>query len=52
MLGAADAMIRLEMREDAKVVLGQIMQKYPKSGAAPKAKAKLAELNRKPAPKK
>jgi tol-pal system protein YbgF len=44
MLGAADAMLRLEMKDDAISVLRQLVEKYPKSEAAAKAKARLAEL--------
>jgi tol-pal system protein YbgF len=50
MLGAADSMLRLEMRDDAKAVLQQLVERYPKSGAAKDAKARLAELA--PAPSK
>lgn len=51
MLGAADAMVRLEMKEDAASVLRQLLDRYPKSDAAPKAKARLAELAPPPPPK-
>jgi tol-pal system protein YbgF len=44
MLGAADSMLRLEMADDAKAVLQQLVSKYPKSKAASKAKQRLAEL--------
>jgi TolA-binding protein len=44
MLGAADAMIQLGMKDEAKAVLGQLVEKYPKTPAASKAKARLAEL--------
>jgi TolA-binding protein len=49
MLGAAEAMLRLEMREDATSVLHQLVERYPKSDAAAKAKARLAELAPPPA---
>jgi TolA-binding protein len=67
MLGAAESMLRLEMRDDAVSVLRQFVEKYPKSDAAAKARARLAELTppekkappqktkatgKKPAPKK
>ena len=44
MLGAADAMLKLDMRDDAKAVLQQLLSKYPKAKAAAKAKDRLAEL--------
>jgi TolA-binding protein len=44
MLGAADAMLKLDMRDDAKSVLQQLLAKYPKAKAAAKAKDRLAEL--------
>lgn len=44
MLGAADSMLKLEMSEDAKAVLQQLLSKYPKSKAASAAKQRLAEL--------
>jgi TolA-binding protein len=44
MLGAAESMLRLEMKDDAVAVLGQITEKYPKSDAAKTAKARLEEL--------
>jgi TolA-binding protein len=52
MLGAADAMVRLEMKDDAVSVLRQLVEKYPKSDAAAKAKARLAELAPPPPPEK
>jgi TolA-binding protein len=56
MLGAADAMVELGMKDEAKAVLGQLVQKYPKAPAAAKAKARLSELSQPPpkpaAPKK
>ncbi len=63
MLGAADAMIRLDMKDDARAVLRQLVEKYPKHKAAAKAKERIAELappqappaaaeKKKPAPKK
>jgi TolA-binding protein len=44
MVGAAEAMIRLEMKDEAKALLEQVVAKYPRTGAATRAKAKLAEL--------
>ncbi|HTN52772.1 MAG TPA: tetratricopeptide repeat protein [Anaeromyxobacter sp.] len=45
MLGMADAMLQLdELKKDAPTVLKELVGKYPKSPAAAKAKAKLAEL--------
>jgi tol-pal system protein YbgF len=44
MLGAADAMLKLDMRDDAKSVLQQLLAKYPKAKAAAKAKDRLADL--------
>lgn len=44
MLGAADSMLKLDMAEDAKAVLQQLVSKYPKSKAASAAKQRLAEL--------
>jgi tol-pal system protein YbgF len=44
MLGAADSMLRLEMKDDAASVLRQLVDRYPKSDAASKAKARLADL--------
>lgn len=44
MLGAADSMIMLDMRDDAKAVLQQLIAKYPKHRAAARAKERLAEL--------
>jgi TolA-binding protein len=57
MLGAADAMVELGMKDEAKAVLGQLVEKYPKAPAASKAKKRLAELSpskpaSKPAPPK
>ncbi|MFO0581603.1 MAG: tetratricopeptide repeat protein [Anaeromyxobacter sp.] len=53
LVGAADAMLKLDMKDDAKALLQQVVDRYPKSGSAARAKARLAEL-RKPAaaPKK
>lgn len=62
MLGMADAMLELdELKQDARVVLEELVQKYPRSEAAaearerlaklaPKQAAKPAEPKRKPAP--
>jgi tol-pal system protein YbgF len=44
LLGAAEAMVRLDMKADAAAVLGQVVEKYPKTDAAQKAKALLMEL--------
>ncbi len=44
MLGAADSMLKLDMKDDAKAILHQLLSKYPKSKAAAKAKGRLAEL--------
>jgi TolA-binding protein len=58
MLGAADAMLKLEMKDDARAVLEQLTEKYPKTKAASRARERLAELSpppvekKKPAPKK
>jgi TolA-binding protein len=49
MLGAAESMLRLEMKDDAVSVLRQLLERYPKSDAAAKAKARLAELAPPPA---
>jgi len=46
MLGMATAMLQLdELKADAPAMLKEIIQKYPTSPAAAKAKAKLAELS-------
>ena len=59
MLGAAESMVKLDLRDDAKAVLQQLLSKYPKSKAAARAKDRLAELQppaahsqKKSAPKK
>ena len=53
MFGMATAMMELdEFRADAPAVLKEIVDKYPKSAAAAKARAKLAELAPKKPPKK
>ena len=44
MLGAADSMVKLDMKDDAKAVLHQLVSKYPKSKGATRAKERLAEL--------
>ncbi len=47
MLGMANAMLQLdELKADAPAMLKEIVDKYPKSPAAAKAKAKLAELKK------
>jgi tol-pal system protein YbgF len=62
MLGAGEAMLKLDMKEDARAVLEQLVEKYPKSKAAGRAKDRLSDLlpppppppaeKKKPAPKK
>ncbi len=59
MLGAAESMLNLDMKDDARAILEQLVEKYPKSKAAARAKARIAELappppveKKKPAPKK
>jgi TolA-binding protein len=53
MVGAADSMLKLDMKDEAKDLLGQVVDRYPRSPSAARAKAKLAELSpRKPAAKK
>lgn len=57
MLGAAEAMVRLDLKDDAKAVLEQLVQRYPKDKAAARAKERMAELfppaeRKRPAPKK
>lgn len=44
MLGAAEAMLKLEMKDEAKAVLEQLVGKYPKTKAATRARQRLAEL--------
>lgn len=44
MLGAAESMIRLDMKGDAAAVLEQLVERYPKSEAAARAKQRLAEI--------
>jgi TolA-binding protein len=44
MLGAAESMLRLEMKDDAVAVLRQLVERHPRTDAAAKAKARLAEL--------
>lgn len=51
MLGAATAMLGLDMKDEAKAVLAQLVEKYPKAAAAGRAKQRLAELAP-PAPKR
>jgi TolA-binding protein len=46
MVGAAEAMLQLGMKDEAKGTLQEVVDRYPKSGAASRAKAKLAELNK------
>jgi len=64
LLGAAESMLHLDMKDDARAVLAQLVEKYPKHKAATRAKERLAELaplpppppppaeKKKPAPKK
>ncbi len=52
MLGAAESMVNLDMKDDARAILEQLVEKYPKSKAAARAKARLAELTPAPAPEK
>jgi tol-pal system protein YbgF len=49
-----EAMIALDMKDDAKAILDQVLDKYPKSPAAPRAKKLLASLapEKKPPKKK
>ena len=51
MLGAADAMVKLDMKDEAKAVLQQLLERYPKSDAARGAKERLQTLSS-PAKKK
>ena len=44
MLGAAESMIHLDMRDDAAAVLAQVVDRYPKSEAARSARQRLAEI--------
>jgi TolA-binding protein len=44
MLGAAESMLRLEMKDDARAVLEQLVERYPKHRAAARAKERLADL--------
>ncbi len=44
MLGAADAMVKLDMRDEAKAVLQQLLERYPKTDAAKGAKERLQTL--------
>ena len=50
MLGAAESMLKLDMKDDAKSVLTQLLDKYPKDDVAPMAKERLAELSPPPPP--
>ncbi len=52
MLGAAESMVNLDMKDDARAILEQLVEKYPKAKAAARAKARLAELAPPPAPEK
>jgi tol-pal system protein YbgF len=44
MLGAADSMVKLDMKDEAKAVLEQLIDRYPKTDAARGAKERLAAL--------
>ena len=47
----SQAMLQLDMRDDARSMLGQVVEKYPKSAAAARARKLLAEMAGKhPAP--
>lgn len=50
MLGAAESMLHLEMKDEAQAVLEQLVQNYPKHKAAARAKARLAEIAPPPPP--
>lgn len=52
MLGAAESMLALDMKDDAKAVLEQLVQKYPKTPAATRAKKRHDELWPPPPPPK
>jgi tol-pal system protein YbgF len=52
MLGAAESMVSLEMKDEARAILEQLVEKYPKAKAAARAKVRLAELAPPPAPEK
>ncbi len=45
LLGAAESMLALDMKDEAAAVLAQVVEKYPKSDAAKRASARLAELS-------
>ena len=49
MLGAGESMLKLEMKDDAVSVLTQLVERYPKTDAEARAKAKLKELAPPPA---
>jgi tol-pal system protein YbgF len=49
LLGAAEAMVRLDMRDDAKDIFAQVVERYPKSAAGKRAKARMSELYPAPA---
>ncbi len=50
MFGAAEAMLKLDLKDDARAVLKQLVEKYPKDKAAARAKERLAELAPAPPP--
>jgi tol-pal system protein YbgF len=45
LLGAAESMLELDMKDEASAVLAQVVERYPKSEAAKRAAARLAELS-------
>lgn len=45
LLGAAESMLALDMKDEGTAVLAQVVEKYPKSDAAKRAVARLAELS-------
>jgi tol-pal system protein YbgF len=56
LLRTAESMLEIDLRDDAKAILGDIPRRYPGTSAAQRAKARLAELTRgakqRPAPGK
>ncbi len=52
LLKSADCFAALKMNEESRLALEEIVNSYPKSEAAKDAKTRLAELKKKPAPKK
>ncbi len=45
LLGVAESMLELDMKDEASAVLAQVVEKYPKSEAATRARRRLAELS-------